>query len=31
VRHGETGYLVPHGDVEVLATRMLEWPAIPAW
>ena len=24
VRHGETGYLVPHGDVEVLATRMLE-------
>jgi len=24
VRHGETGYLVPHGDVEVLASRMLE-------
>ena len=22
--HGETGYLVPHGDVEVLASRMLE-------
>lgn len=24
VRHGETGYLVPHGDAEALAARMLE-------
>jgi glycosyltransferase involved in cell wall biosynthesis len=24
VRHGETGYLVPHGDVEGLAGRLLE-------
>jgi glycosyltransferase involved in cell wall biosynthesis len=24
VRHGETGYLVPHGDAQALATRMLE-------
>lgn len=24
VRHGETGYLVPHGDVPGLASRMLE-------
>ena len=24
VRHGETGFLVPHGDPEALAARMLE-------
>jgi glycosyltransferase involved in cell wall biosynthesis len=24
VRHGQTGYLVPHGDAEALAGRMLE-------
>jgi glycosyltransferase involved in cell wall biosynthesis len=24
VKHGETGYLVPHGDVEGLAARMVE-------
>jgi glycosyltransferase involved in cell wall biosynthesis len=24
VRHGETGFLVPHGDAEALAARMLE-------
>ena len=30
VRHGETGFLVPHGDVEVLATRMLELAGDPA-
>jgi glycosyltransferase involved in cell wall biosynthesis len=30
VRQGETGYLVPHGDVEALAARMLELAADPA-
>jgi glycosyltransferase involved in cell wall biosynthesis len=30
VRHGETGYLVPHGDLEGLAARMLELAADPA-
>ncbi len=30
VRHGETGYLVPHGDVQALATRMLELASAPA-
>jgi glycosyltransferase involved in cell wall biosynthesis len=30
VRHGETGFLVPHGDVEGLAGRMLELAAAPA-
>jgi glycosyltransferase involved in cell wall biosynthesis len=30
VRHGETGYLVPHGDARGLATRMLELAADPA-
>ena len=30
VRHGETGFLVPHGDVEGLARRMLELAAAPA-
>jgi glycosyltransferase involved in cell wall biosynthesis len=29
VRHGETGYLVPHGDVAALAGRMLELAADP--
>jgi len=30
VRHGETGFLVPHGDVPALAQRMLELAADPA-
>ena len=30
VRHGETGFLVPHGDAEALAARMLEFAAAPA-
>lgn len=30
VRDGETGYLVPHGDVRALATRMLEFAGSPA-
>jgi glycosyltransferase involved in cell wall biosynthesis len=30
VRNGETGFLVPHGDAEVLAARMLELAAAPA-
>jgi glycosyltransferase involved in cell wall biosynthesis len=29
VRHGQTGYLVPHGDAEALAGRMLELAADP--
>lgn len=29
-RHGETGYLVPHGDATALAARMLELAADPA-
>jgi glycosyltransferase involved in cell wall biosynthesis len=30
VRHGETGFLVPHGDLEALAGRMLELADAPA-
>ena len=30
VRHGETGFLVPHGDVEAFARRMLELADAPA-
>jgi glycosyltransferase involved in cell wall biosynthesis len=30
VRDGETGYLVPHGDAEALARRMLELADHPA-
>lgn len=30
VRHGETGFLVPHGDANALARRMLELTADPA-
>jgi glycosyltransferase involved in cell wall biosynthesis len=30
VRNGETGFLVPHGDAEALAARMLELAAAPA-
>jgi len=30
VRHGETGYLVPHGDVDQLSRRMLELATDPA-
>jgi glycosyltransferase involved in cell wall biosynthesis len=29
VRHGQTGYLIPHGDVNALADRMLELAASP--
>ncbi len=29
-RHGETGYLVPHGDADALAARMLELAGDPA-
>jgi glycosyltransferase involved in cell wall biosynthesis len=30
VRHGETGFLVPHGDVPALSARMLELASAPA-
>jgi glycosyltransferase involved in cell wall biosynthesis len=30
VRHGETGFLTPHGDVDALADRMLDLAADPA-
>jgi glycosyltransferase involved in cell wall biosynthesis len=30
VRNGETGFLVPHGDAEALAARMLEFAGAPA-
>ena len=30
VRHGETGFLVPHGDAQALADRMLQLAAEPA-
>ncbi len=30
VRHGESGFLVPHGDIDTMATRMLELAADPA-
>jgi len=30
VRHGETGYLVPHGDAHALAERLLALAADPA-
>lgn len=30
VRHGETGFLTPHGDVDALAARMLELAGDPA-
>jgi glycosyltransferase involved in cell wall biosynthesis len=30
VRHGETGFLVPHGDVQALADRLVELAGDPA-